>query len=257
MDYALITGASKGIGKAIAVELANRKHNLILIARTEALLRQLCVELNKEYGVTANYFVIDLSLPGADKKIFTWCRQNEYSINILVNNAGYGLSGLFESHSKEDNAAMLQVNMITLVQLCQTFLPLLKQQPRSYILNIASTAAFQAVPLLNLYAASKAFVLSFSRSLAYELKGSSVSVTCINPGATDTDFPNRAMMNEKTKKNAEKLNMSPTAVAGIAVEAMFAGRREVTTGFINKLGSFFVWLLPKSLVEKTAANIYK
>lgn len=257
MNYALITGASKGIGKALAVELAKRKYNLLLLARSADLLAALALELKETYNVETAFLAIDLSVPDADEKILQWCTLNNYTINILVNNAGFGLAGPFERYSRNENAALLQVNILSLVQLCQAFLPMLRAQPRSYILNVASSSAYQSVPLLNLYSSSKAFVLHFSRSLSHELKNSSVSVTALSPGPTDTDFPNRAQMNEKTKKTAVKFNMSPEEVARIAVKALFASKREVVPGFINKLGVCLVWLLPKVFVEKTASSIYK
>ena len=257
MNYALITGASKGIGKAIAIELAKRKCNVLLLARSGDLLQQLAAELKKNYGIEADHLAIDLAVPDADEKILDWCTSNQYTVNILVNNAGYGLAGPFDQYSKKENAGILQVNMILLVQLCQAFLPMLKAQPRSYILNLASSSAYQAVPMLNLYSASKVFVLRFSRSLAYELKGTSISVTAVSPGPTDTDFPNRAQMNEKTKKTAGKLHATPQSVAATAVKAMFAGKREVITGFVNKFQAFLVWLVPKRMVENIAAGIYK
>ena len=132
-----------------------------------------------------------------DEKILNWCISKQYTVNILVNNAGYGLAGPFDHYSKKDNAALLQVNIISLIQLCQAFLPVLKAQQKAFILNIASTSAYQSVPMMNMYSSSKTFVLHFSRSLSHELKGSSVSVTAICPGPTDTDFPNKAKMKEK------------------------------------------------------------
>ncbi len=257
MYYALITGASKGIGKSIAIELAKRKIPVLLLARSGVLLEQLAAEIRDQYGVKADYLVMDLSEPDTDEKILKWCQANQYTVNILVNNAGYGLTGPFYEYSKKDNASLLQVNIISLVQLCQAFLPMLKTCEKAYILNIASSSAYQSVPMLNLYSSSKSFVLHFTRSLSHELKGSSVSVTAVSPGPTDTDFPNRANMNEKTKKTASKFHASPQSVAAIAVNAMFAGKREVITGFINKFQAFMVWLLPKTFVERIAAGIYK
>ena len=149
------------------------------------------------------------------------------------------------------------VNMMAPVLLCRLFLPMLRQQAQAFILNIASTTAYQSVPGLTLYAASKSFILSFSRGLRQELRHSSISVTCVCPGATDTDFPLRARMGEKGLKAAQKVNMTPDAVAKISVEAMFAGKPEVITGMVNKLGAFLVWLLPKGLVERTVMKIYE
>ncbi len=207
--------------------------------------------------MNADFLATDLSSNNAATVVFDWCKEKQYDVSILVNNAGYGLSGSIDNYSIADNTNMMQLNMITLVQLCQIFLPSFKQQSKAYILNIASSAAYQAVPLLSIYAASKAFVLNFSRGLSYELKDTSISVTCICPGPTDTDFPKRAQVGEKGIKTAEKLNLSPKTVAGIAVDAMFNKKQEVITGFVNKVGAFFSWLLPKRFIEQTSASLYK
>ena len=151
---------------------------------------------------------------------------------------------------------MLMVNIITLTKLTRLFLPGLQLQPAAFILNIGSTASYQAVPLLAAYAASKAYVLSFSRGLHRELKNTNVSVTCVCPGPTDTNFVNRANIGKKGQKAAEKFNMSPQTVAHIAVESLLRRRPEVITGGLNKLSAFFVWLLPKSVVEGVAQKLY-
>ena len=257
MSTALITGASKGIGKAIAEILASKKINLLLVARSEDLLKEHAEYLKSKYNVEVNYLVVDLSHTNAIDKIFNCCTDEKKEINILVNNAGYGLSGPFEKYSIEEHLEMMKVNMNVPVQLVYTFLPMLRRQSKSYILNIASTAAYQSVPGLNVYAATKAFILNFSRGLRYELRKSNISVTVISPGATDTDFPNRASITgKKAIRTAEKFNMQPEAVAAIAVNAMFDEKAEAIAGMLNKLTAFFVWLLPKHIAEKAAANIY-
>ena len=257
MTYALITGASRGIGLAIATELARRKFNLLLVARSGEVLAQEARQLAQAHSVSVEFLAIDLSDPAAPTQVLGWCQTNGYAVSVLVNNAGYGLSGSFEQYSDAENLAMMQVNMGALVQLTQLFLPQLKQQPRGYVLNIASSTAYQALPGMSLYAATKVFVLYFSRGLHHELAGTSVSVTCVSPGATDTGFNDRAQINEKARQAAQKITMTPQAVAGQAVEAMLAGKAEVITGAINKIGAFAAWLLPKALVEKTAYKIYK
>ena len=257
MPYALITGASKGIGKAIAEELAAMQTDLILVARSGSLLKEIASDLSNRYGIKADHLAIDLSDPTASSQINDWLKQKGYAVNILVNNAGYGLSGPFETYSAKENRDMMQVNMTVPVELSSLLIPELKKHPKSYILNIASAAAYQAVPGLMVYAATKSFLLSFSRGLAFELKKTNISVSVVSPGGTDTDFANRAKVGSKAVKAGEKLNMTPEAVAKLAVKAMFAGKTESITGFINQLGSFFVWLLPKKLVESSAAGIYK
>lgn len=257
MTYALITGASKGIGKVIAFELAAKGYNLLLVARSEELLQKVAEEIKAKAKVEVKHLGVDLSEPTAAQRVFDWASQAGSNISILVNNAGYGLSGLFESYPLEQHLAMLQVNCTTLVQLTYLFLPSLKQQPQAHILNISSSAAYQAVPYLALYAASKALVLSFSRGLRYELRKTSVNVTCVCPGATDTDFATRAQVGEKAMKTAQKVAMTPEEVGKAAVKAMFAKKAEVITGAINKLGGFITWLLPKSVLEGGAARIYE
>ncbi|GGA88435.1 SDR family NAD(P)-dependent oxidoreductase [Puia dinghuensis] len=257
MEYALITGASKGIGRAIARELAARGFNVLLIARSADLLQQLAAEIGSRYTVKTDWLALDLSTAEAPQNVYDWCRARGYAVSILVNNAGYGLSGSFEKYTLPEHLNMMQLNMSTLVGMTRLFLPDLHQRPKAYILNIASSAAYQAVPKLTLYAATKAFVLAFSRGLHQELHKTTVSVTCVSPGATDTDFPNRAQLGEKGRKAAEKLNMTPETVATLAIKGMFAGKAEIITGFINKLGAAMAWLLPKSVVERTAMKIYE
>lgn len=257
MEYALITGASKGIGKAIATGLAARGFNVLLAARSEELLSQLATRITTLYPVQADWLAVDLSTAEAPQTVFDWCRAKGYSLTVLVNNAGYGLSGPFERYSSEQHLNMMQLNMSTPVALTRLFLPDLRNRPKAYILNIASSAAYQAVPGLSTYAATKAFVLAFSRGLHQELHKTGVSVTCVSPGATDTDFPNRAQIGAKGMAAAQKFNMSPEAVAAMAIRAMFAGRSEVITGLVNKVGATLAWLLPKALVERTAGKIYE
>ena len=257
MFYALVTGASKGIGKAIAFELAAKGYHLLLVARSENLLQQVQKEIAGKHAVKVQYFALDLSDADAAQKLFDWTVQQSLPVSVLVNNAGYGLSGRFDSYPLQEHLSMLQVNCNTLVQLTHLFLPLLKQHRNSHILNIASSAAYQAVPYLSLYAASKSFVLSFSRGLRYELGKDGVNVTCVCPGSTDTDFANRAQVGEKARKTAEKVNMTPEEVGKAAVDAMIRKKAELITGTINKLGGFLAWLLPKGLVESSTAKIYE
>jgi short-subunit dehydrogenase len=256
MPYALVTGASKGIGLAIAEELARKKFDLMLVARSEQQLQAAAERLSSQYGIQATYYALDLAKIGAAQELFDYCQTKRYVIRALINNAGYGLSGLFEAHTLAEHTDMMNVNMITLTQLCYLFLPQLKQQSRAYVLNIGSSAAYQAIPRLSLYAASKSFVLSFSRGLHGELKGTSVSVTCVCPGSTDTDFINRAQVGEKGRKAAEQVNMTPADVAKQAVDAMLAGQVELVTGFVNKVGKLMAWLMPKGIVEQVAGGIY-
>jgi uncharacterized protein len=256
MPFALITGASKGIGKSIAEILASRGYDLLLVARSADLLEKMSGEIKSTTNQNCQWLALDLSENQSADKVYDWCKSNQFNVAVLVNNAGYGLSGPFEKYSAREHEEMLQVNIVTLTKLTRLFLPDLLKQPAAYILNIGSSASYQAVPLLSAYAASKSYVLSFSRGLYQELKKTSVSVTCICPGPTDTNFVNRANVGAKGQKAAERFNMTPQAVAKIAVDSLFRRRPEVITGTMNKLSAFFAWLLPKAVVESIAKKLY-
>ena len=180
--YALITGASKGIGKSIAYQLAKQGYPLLLVARSEAELKALSDDLQIQYGIEALFLSIDLSTNGASQKVTDWIKTNNYPVGVLVNNAGYGVWGNFSQSSLTDQLGMMQLNMNVVVELSHLLIPLLSQEKQAYILNISSTAAYQAVPTLAVYSATKAFVLSFTRALRFELAKTSISVSCFSPG---------------------------------------------------------------------------
>ncbi|MEQ1587331.1 MAG: SDR family oxidoreductase [Cyclobacteriaceae bacterium] len=255
-DYALITGASGGIGYYFAHELARKKHNILLVARSEEKLRELKDLLEERYQIQCDYVAIDLSETGAAEQLFSWCTSRKYEINILINNAGYGLFGYFEKQEVSEMKNMMQLNMNTIMELCHIFLPMLKAKPKAYIMNVASTASYQAVPTLSVYAASKAFVVLFTRGLRFELRGSSVSVTCLSPGATSTNFIDRARL-QAIKVRADKFSMSAEAVARIGIDGMLKGKAEIIPGFVNWFSSQLTGFVPKVLTEKIAAGLYK
>jgi short-subunit dehydrogenase len=255
-NYALITGASKGLGLSIAHSLAKRRFDLILVARSADTLEAIQAEIFKEYMVDVQIFPTDLSLPGAASKVAEWCVARQFPVSVLVNNAGYGLWGEFETVNLENQINMLQLNINAVVELTHFILPLLKKQPQSYILNVSSTAAYQALPTFALYAASKAFILSFSRGLRYELRKLNIGVTCLSPGPIDTGFAERAGLS-LLNDIADKFNMMPDHVAEIGVNAMLAKSSEVIPGITNKISAFAARLLPKSLLERIGASIYK
>ena len=258
MNYALITGASKGIGKSLAFELAKRKVNLLLVARSGDLLKELSISIKKQYPVEVDSLAIDLSYQDSSKLIHQWCLDKKYSINILINNAGYGLWGKFDTLGLSEQNNMMQVNMFALVNLTHEMLPLLKLNNPAYILNVSSTTAYQAIPTLSLYAASKAFVLLFSRGLKLELKKTNIKVSCICPGPTTTGFIERAGMGGGIiEERAEKFSMTSDKVAAIAIDGMYAGNAEIIPGIANKVGAMFTSFAPKWLTEKITAGLYK
>jgi len=257
MSYALITGAAKGIGRAIAEELAIRNFNLLLVDMDVDQLYASAKQLERQYAVEVLPLHIDLSQEDAAEQVLNFTRPYHKELNVVINNAGYGLNGAFENISLSEQLNIIDVNIKAVVKLSYAYIPLLKKFNNGFLLNVASTTAYQTVPYLNVYASTKAFVLSFTRGLRHELRNSSLSVSCLSPGSTDTDFVNRAGMSEATKKIAARYNMTPQAVAGIAVTGLFKGVPEIVPGFTNKLNAFLPKFFPKWLVEKIAGNIYK
>jgi short-subunit dehydrogenase len=256
MAYALITGASGGIGWALAKELASRKHDVLLLARSGETLKKNCEEIHQRYGVAAAFLAIDLSLPDAALRVKEWLTDRKYSIDILINNAGFGLWGNLKDIAREELNQMMQLNMNSLADFCKVLLPELEQHKRSHILNVASTASYQAVPTLTTYAATKAFVVLFTRGLRWELKSGPVSVSCVCPGTTTTGFIDRANM-KFIEKKAEKFAMTAEDVARISINGMFAGKAEIIPGFLNWTTAKLVGHLPKMLTEKIAGDLYK
>ena len=247
---------AKELGKLLRKSLQPEDMIFCWLPAPADLLEKVSAEIHSVTNRNCQWLALDLAQDQAAETVFEWCYKNQFEVSVLVNNAGYGLSGRFEKYSPQEHADMLHVNIITLTKLTRLFLPGLLKQPAGYILNIGSSASYQAVPFLSAYAASKSYVLNFSRGIYQELKKTNVSVTCICPGPTDTNFVNRANVGSKGQKAAERFNMSPQTVAQIAVENLFRRQPEVITGGMNKLSAFFAWLLPKSLVEGVAKKLY-
>lgn len=254
-EFALITGASKGIGKSMAITLAKMGYNLLLVARSVEELQQLATQIQSNYNNKVYYLQADLSTDTAPIQVANWVQQHTNQLSILINNAGYGLWGNFEKLELSAQMNMLALNINTVLSLTHHLLPLLKQQKQSYILNVSSTAAYQAVPSLALYAASKSFILSYSRALRYELKNTPVSVSCLCPGPTDTDFAHRAGLDAMADL-AKKFNMSPESVAITGIKGMFNKKAEIIPGFLNKLSAFGAQHLNKALIERITAGLY-
>ncbi|RZK90917.1 MAG: SDR family oxidoreductase, partial [Hymenobacter sp.] len=249
---------SRGIGRELALGLAQRGYDLLLVARSETQLQELAQEAQTKYQRPTQVLALDLTQPTAARQVAAWASQHSPGgLAVLVNNAGYGLWGRFEKLSLEEQLNMMQLNQTLPVQLTYALLPQLRQAGRGYILNVASTAAYQAVPSLTVYAASKAFLLSFSRGLRYELKDSGISVTCLSPGATDTAFATRAGMGTELQAVANKVSMTPAAVAAAGLQALFAGEAELIPGVLNKVSVGLTSIVPKYIVEKIAASIYE
>ncbi len=236
---ALITGATAGIGHELAGLMAADRLPLILVARDGPRLERCARDLENKHGVPCRPIVRDLGRPDSAREIFEEVQREKLPVSILVNNAGFGVYGPFVSTSLEEELRMMHVNMNAVVQLTKLFLPPMLARREGRILNVASTASFQAGPGLNLYSATKAFVHSFSCSLFVELKGTGVTVTSLCPGGTATEFQKRAGMEHSRLFSGGFLKpMSPRAVAEIGYRAMRKGKPFVVSGLLNKLMVF-------------------
>ena len=231
---ALITGASSGIGLELARLFARDRHDLVLVARSEGKLRHLAGELNREHGISVEVIVADLSQPNAPKEVWSSVVEKGIAVDALVNNAGYGLTGRFDENDLKAELEMIQVNVVALTHLTKLALPSMLARRAGRIMNLASTAGFQAGPLMAVYYATKAYVLSFSEAIADELRGSGVTVTTLCPGPTETGFADVAKMTNSRLFTMSK-PMSSADVARIGYDAMKKGKGLVITGLRNKI----------------------
>ena len=257
MSYALVTGAAKGIGSSIAKELAKRNYSLLLTDIDEPNLQVTADTLHNKYGIDVVWLVQDLTALDAVANLFEWSAPYHNQLTVIVNNAGYGLNGAFEELPLSDQFGIIDVNIKAQLGITYAFLPVLKKFRRSYLLNVCSTTAYQPVPYLNVYAASKAFILSWNKSLKYELRNTSVSLSYLSPGATDTAFVVRAGMKAHTLKTATRFNMTADEVGVIAVKGLFKGKEAIVPGFLNKLNAVLPKFFPVSFVRRIAASIYE
>jgi len=247
--YALITGATFGIGYELVKLFASDRHNLILIARNKTRLNELSIELNEKYKIEIITIEKDLSILDSAKEVFEQINQKNLPVEFLVNNAGFGLRGKFCENDLKTELEMIQLNITSLVQLTKLFLPKMIENKGGKIMNVASTAAFQSGPFMSIYYASKAFVLSFSESLDSELKGTGVTSTAFCPGPTKTKFFTRAEMENITLvKNKIIAPMTAEKAARIGYKGMMKGKRIVIPGLMNHIGVLSVKFVPRKIV---------
>ncbi|MDA8100994.1 MAG: SDR family oxidoreductase [Nitrospiraceae bacterium] len=249
MKYAsaLITGASGGIGYEFARLLAADCEALVLVARNTEKLDTVKRELEKGFPARIITITRDLAASGAAEAIHRELAQRQILPDILINNAGFGDNGLFVDSDLEKDTAMLQVNVVALTQLTRLFAADMASRGRGMILNVASTAAFQPGPYMAVYYASKAYVLSFSEALAYELKGTGVTVTTLCPGPTATDFAKTASA-ERSRLFRIAKPASAAAVARTGYDAMKKGKMTVIHGLLNGITAFSVRTAPRKLM---------
>jgi len=242
----LITGASGGIGNELAKLFARDHHNLILVARSADRLTQVANELQAN-GVTVKAVALDLSQPLAPKFLFDQLQCENIAVDILINNAGFGAFGEFATMPDEQIFGQINLNIIALTQLTKLFLPAMVQRRSGRIMNVASTAGFQPGPLMAVYYATKAYVISFSEAIANELANSGVTVTCFCPGATHTGFATRAG-NDKSRLFKQLGAMSAERVALDGYRAVMEGRTLAISGAQNWLVAQSTRFGPRKLV---------
>jgi len=244
---ALITGASGGIGEALARELASQGHDLILVARSVDALDALGAELAGQHGITATSMGADLAEVGAGRALAAALESRGLSVDVLVNNAGFADFGEFATADLDKTMQMLTLNIATLTELTHELLGPMLERGSGRVMNVASTAAFLPGPLMAAYYATKAYVLSFSEGIAEELKGTGVTVTALCPGPTTSGFQARAAMEDSKLVKGKKI-MDASTVAKIGVAAMMVGKPLVICGFKNKVLAAMPRFWPRAMV---------
>ena len=257
MPTALITGASGGIGAAFAVELAKRQHNLILVARSEAKMQQLAAQLQQEFKILVEIIVQDLTAPGATTAVFDAVVQKGWTVDLLVNNAGFGDYGAFADRPLAKQVEMIQLNIVALVELSHLFLSEMRQRRSGSIINVASIAAFQPMPYLSIYAATKAFVLSFSEALWAENKDLGIRVLAVCAGPTESDFFKAAEFPPGLASSSGQKLVSADEVVRDALKALDKKESNVVTGgFLNQIIVNMPRFMPRELLVNSVAKLF-
>jgi short-subunit dehydrogenase len=252
-NTALITGASSGIGLELARIFAGAGYGLVLVARNADKLRQLASELEKAHSTRSLILAADLTEPGSPAYVLDQTSRAGIAVDVLVNNAGFGQYGFFAENDLEECLRQIQLNVTTLTHLTRLFLPDMIARQHGGVLNVASTAAFQPGPLMAVYYATKAYVLHFSEAIANELGGTGVTVTCLCPGATATEFHRRANMTEIQLLRFG--SMDARSVAEEGYRGFVSGKRVVIPGFKNWLVAQSVRFSPRQMVTAVARKL--
>ena len=250
MNTTLITGASTGIGAAFARKLAARGRNVLLVARSEDKLIALCNELGRLTSIRAQYVALDLREPDSGAQLLEETKKRELEIEMLINNAGVGSMGDFGKLDLERELEMIQLNIRAVVDLTHRFLGPMRERKRGTIINVASTAAFQAVPYMSTYAATKAFVLSFSEAIGEENRAHGIHVMALCPGVTETNFFQAAKIDRPPMRTVQKAE----EVVDAALRGLARQKSLVISGWTNWLTVEAERFVPRSMVTKVAAK---
>jgi len=254
--FALITGASSGIGEKFARRFAARRENLILVARSRDKLLALAEELRREYGVAVEVFPADLSTPAAAQALARALGETHLEVETLVNNAGFGARGRFWELPLDRQREMFQLNVMAVVELTHRLLGPMIARRRGAVINVSSTAAFQPVPYTTLYAATKSFVTSFSMALAEEVQPYGIRVVTLCPGATRTNFFQASQYGDQNYKVPGGMQQAE-AVVEAALRKLDRGGGLVVSGWFNQFSVFSQRLAPRALVARLAARVFK
>jgi short-subunit dehydrogenase len=254
---ALITGASKGIGKALAEVFARNGYSLLLVARNTAELTQLQMDLKNKYQCESKILSADLARQDSVDLIMNTFKDEISRLDVLVNNAGFGAAKKLTDMSAEEVSGMMEVNMAALTKLAYKVLPFMVARKSGKILNLASTAAFAPGPYMAIYYASKAYILSLSQALAEEFHQDGITISVLCPGMTTTEFHSRAGT-DKTYIFAGFIpKMTAASVAEIGYNGLMRGRLVIVAGIMNKISIFMMWLTPSFLAAKVTGFLDK
>ena len=244
---ALITGATTGIGYELSKLFASDGHDLVLVARNKELLFQRQQELSTDYGVDVKIFGLDLSIDPAPFELYEAIKNKNIQIDFLVNNAGFGLVGNFSETNLDTELNMIKLNEIALIVLTKLYLKEMLKRKSGRIMNVVSTASFFSGPLMAIYYATKAHVLSFTTAIAIEIKGTHVSISALCPGPTLTGFQKRASI--RIHKILRKKMLPAEKVAKIGYDGFMRGKTVIIPGFFNKISTYFGKYLPRELTS--------
>ena len=262
MDVILITGATGGIGEAVVNKFAEKRRSILLVARNAQKLEEQCVKLKKEFGIHAEFIAADLSKEGNAQEIFEETQKRGLKLTKLINNAGIGSGGEFSAITLQSELALIQLNISSLVALTHLFLPDMQKRKQGTIINVASMAAFMPIPYMAVYAASKAFVRSFTQAITQESLPYNVHVMLFCPGLTKTNFNSAAGIDNGIGKGLSSdyqnsPTQTPEEVADEVMNALDKNKLVAVSGTMNRIAANLIALVPNSFITRTFAKSYR